>query len=66
MQTDNESGININQTKWVLNTEAGNIGIEASKYTGRNIRKNTRNNNNTNNNRRNILFTCINSRQCRK
>ena len=34
MQTDNESGININQTKWVLNTEAGNIGIEASKYTG--------------------------------
>ena len=34
VQTDNESGININQTKWVLNTEAGNIGIEASKYTG--------------------------------
>ena len=33
-QTDNESGININQTKWVLNTEAGNIGTEASKYTG--------------------------------
>ena len=34
MQTDNESGININQTKWVLNKEAGNIGTEASKYTG--------------------------------
>ena len=33
-QTDNESGININQTKWVLNTEAGNIGTEVSKYTG--------------------------------
>ena len=33
-QTDNESGINISQTKWVLNTEAGNIGTEASKYTG--------------------------------
>ena len=33
-QTDNESGININQTKWVFNTEAGNIGTEASKYTG--------------------------------
>ena len=33
-QTDNESGININQTKWILNTEAGNIGTEASKYTG--------------------------------
>ena len=25
-QTDNESGININQTKWILNKEAGNIG----------------------------------------
>ena len=34
VQTDNESGININQTKWVLNKEAGNIGTEASKYTG--------------------------------
>ena len=34
VQTDNESGININQTKWVLNTEAGNIGTEASSYTG--------------------------------
>ena len=34
VQTDNESGINISQTKWVLNTEAGNIGTEASKYTG--------------------------------
>ena len=34
VQTDNESGININQTKWVFNTEAGNIGTEASKYTG--------------------------------
>ena len=34
VQTDNESGININQTKWVLNTEAGNIGTEVSKYTG--------------------------------
>ena len=33
-QTDNESGINISQTKWVLNTEAGNIGTEVSKYTG--------------------------------
>ena len=33
-QTDNESGINISQTKWVFNTEAGNIGTEASKYTG--------------------------------
>ena len=33
-QTDNESGININQTKWVFNTEAGNIGTEASSYTG--------------------------------
>ena len=33
-QTDNESGINISQTKWVLNKEAGNIGTEASKYTG--------------------------------
>ena len=33
-QTDNESGININQTKWILNTEAGNIGTEASSYTG--------------------------------
>ena len=33
-QTDNESGININQTKWVLNKEAGNIGTEASSYTG--------------------------------
>ena len=34
VQTDNESGINIKQTKWVFNTEAGNIGTEASKYTG--------------------------------
>ena len=33
-QTDNESGIDISQTKWVFNTEAGNIGTEASKYTG--------------------------------
>ena len=33
-QTDNESGINISQTKWILNKEAGNIGTEASKYTG--------------------------------
>ena len=33
-QTDNESGINISQTKWVLNEEKGNIGTEASKYTG--------------------------------
>ena len=34
VQTDNESGINISQTKWVFNTEAGNIGTEASNYTG--------------------------------
>ena len=33
-QTDNESGINISQTKWVLSKEAGNIGTEASSYTG--------------------------------
>ena len=33
-QTDNGSGININQTKWVLNKEAGNIGTNASSYTG--------------------------------
>ena len=33
-QTDNESGINISQTKWILNKEAGNIGTEASSYTG--------------------------------
>ena len=34
VQTDNESGINISQTKWVLNKEAGNIGTESSSYTG--------------------------------
>ena len=33
-QTDEGSGVDINKTKWVFNTEAGNIGIEASKYTG--------------------------------
>ena len=33
-QTDNESGIEISKTKWVLNKEAGNIGTEVSKYTG--------------------------------
>ena len=33
-QTDKGSGINISQTKWVLNKEAGNIGTEASKYAG--------------------------------
>ena len=33
-QTDEGSGVDINKTKWVLNTEAGNIGTEASSYTG--------------------------------
>ena len=33
-QTDEGSGVDINKTKWVFNTEAGNIGTEASKYTG--------------------------------
>ena len=33
-QTDEGSGVDINKTKWVLNTEAGNIGTEVSKYTG--------------------------------
>ncbi len=31
---DLESGINIGQTKWIFNTEAGAIGEDASKYTG--------------------------------
>ena len=34
VQTDEGSGLDINETKWVLNTEAGNIGTEASSYTG--------------------------------
>ena len=33
-QTDTGSGVNIGQTKWVFNTEAGNIGTDASNYTG--------------------------------
>ena len=33
-QTDEGSGVNITQTKWVFNTEAGNIGEEAASYTG--------------------------------
>ena len=33
-QTDTGSGVNIGQTKWVFNTESGNIGTEAASYTG--------------------------------
>ncbi len=33
-QTDEGSGVDTDKTKWVLNTEAGNIGTEASSYTG--------------------------------
>ena len=33
-QTDEGSGVNITQTKWVFNTEAGEIGEEAASYTG--------------------------------
>ena len=33
-QTDEGSGVNITQTKWVFNTEAGEIGTEAASYTG--------------------------------
>ena len=33
-QTDAGSGVNIGQTKWVFNTESGNIGTEAASYTG--------------------------------
>ena len=33
-QTDEGSGVNIAQTKWVFNTEAGEIGTEATSYTG--------------------------------
>ena len=33
-QTDEGSGVNISQTKWVFNTEAGEIGTEAASYTG--------------------------------
>ena len=33
-QTDEKSGVNITQTKWVFNTEAGEIGTEAASYTG--------------------------------
>ena len=33
-QTDGKSGVNITQTKWVFNTEAGKIGTDVSSYTG--------------------------------
>ena len=33
-QSDSESGINIGSCKWVYNTTAGNIGKNASSYTG--------------------------------
>ena len=33
-QTDEGSGVNIAQTKWVFNTEAGEIGKETASYTG--------------------------------
>jgi len=33
-QSDSESGINIGSCKWVYNTIAGNIGTNASSYTG--------------------------------
>ena len=33
-QRDSESGINIGSCRWVYNTTAGNIGINASSYTG--------------------------------
>ena len=33
-QSDSESGINIGNCKWVYNTTAGNIGTNASSYTG--------------------------------
>ena len=33
-QSDSESGINIGSCKWVYNTTAGNIGTNASSYTG--------------------------------
>ena len=33
-QSDSESGINIGSCRWVYNTTAGNIGINASSYTG--------------------------------
>ena len=38
-QTDEGSGVNITQTKWVFNTEAGEIGTEAASYTGGTFRK---------------------------
>ena len=33
-QSDNESGVNIGKCKWVYNTTSGNIGTNASSYTG--------------------------------
>ncbi len=33
-QSDSESGINIGSCKWIYNTTAGNIGKNASSYTG--------------------------------
>ena len=33
-QTDEKSGVNVSQTKWVFNTETGEIGTEAANYTG--------------------------------
>ena len=33
-QSDSESGINIGSCKWIYNTTAGNIGTNASSYTG--------------------------------
>ena len=33
-QTDEESGINVSKTKWVLNTEEGKIGEDEGLYTG--------------------------------
>ena len=33
-QIDTRSGINIGQTKWVFNTNAGEIGTDAASYTG--------------------------------
>ena len=33
-QSDSESGINIGSCRWVYNTTAGNIGTNASSYTG--------------------------------
>jgi len=33
-QSDSESGINIGSCRWIYNTTAGNIGTNASSYTG--------------------------------